>query len=401
MSFYGLLNLPWWGYVIFTLIMTHITMVSVTIYLHRHGAHRGLDLHPAISHFFRFWLWFTTGMKTKEWVAVHRKHHAKCETPEDPHSPQVEGISKVLWEGAELYRVAKKDPETLEKYGKGTPDDWVERNIYSASFLHGKQGIALLLILDLLLLGGPGLIVWGVQMAWTPFFAAGIINGVGHFIGYRNFESEDASRNILPWGILIAGEELHNNHHAYGTSAKLSVKWYEFDIGWMYIRLLQACKLAQVKRLPPQAVIDANKLDVDMETVKAIISNRMHLLACYSRKVIKPVFKQERKQTCDILKHRSLSRHVKQLLIRDKALVKQEEQVQLENALKASNSLHTVYQYRAKLQAIWERTSNNNKELLESLQEWCHQAEKSGIASLQEFVRFVKSYRIVQKSTAN
>jgi len=398
MSFYGLLNLPWWGYVIFTLIMTHITMVSVTIYLHRYGAHRGLELHPAVAHFFRFWLWLTTGMKTKEWVAVHRKHHAKCETTEDPHSPQIEGISKVLWEGAELYRKAKKDPETLEKYGKGTPNDWLERHVYSAKFMRSKQGVALMLILDLLLLGGPGIIVWAIQMAWTPFWAAGVINGIGHYFGYRNFECEDASTNLLPWGILIAGEELHNNHHAYGTSAKLSVKWYEFDIGWMYIRTLELLKLAQVKRLPPKAVIDANKLDVDMDTVKAIISNRMHLLACYSRKVIKPVFKQERKSTCDILKHRSLTRRIKQLLLRDKSQVNSEEQRDLDSALQASTSLHTVYQYRTKLQAIWERTNNNNKELLEALQEWCHQAEKSGIAALQEFVRFVKSYCIAQKA---
>jgi stearoyl-CoA desaturase (delta-9 desaturase) len=388
--------MPWWGYVVYTLIMTHITMVSVTVYLHRHQAHRGLDLHPAVAHFFRFWLWLTTGMKTKEWVAVHRKHHAKCETAEDPHSPQVQGLNKVLWEGAELYRNAKKDLETLDKYGKGTPGDWMERNVYSCRFMRGKQGVAMMLLINLALFGVPGLIIWGIQMAWTPFWAAGVINGVGHFFGYRNFECEDASTNILPWGILIAGEELHNNHHAYGTSAKLSVKWYEFDIGWMYIRTLQAFGLANVKRLPPKAVLDANKLEVDMDTVKAVISNRMHLLACYSKNVIKPVFKHERRTNSDMMQG-SFSRRMRNLLIRDRSLVKWEEQQQLELALKASDLLHTVYQYRNQLQSIWERTSTNNKELLESLQDWCKRAEQSGIKALQDFVQFVRAYHVEQK----
>ncbi|MFL6712717.1 MAG: acyl-CoA desaturase, partial [Sulfurifustis sp.] len=226
----GVVSLPWWGYVLVALVFTHITIASVTIYLHRHQAHRALDLHPVVSHFFRFWLWLTTGMITKEWAAVHRKHHAKVETPDDPHSPQQWGIRKVLWDGTSLYRVASKDGEILAKYGHGTPDDWIERHLYSR---RNTWGIASMLVINLVLFGPIGLTIWAVQMAWIPFFAAGVINGIGHYWGYRNYEVQDASRNIVPWGILIGGEELHNNHHAYPSSAQLSNKWWVFDIGWL------------------------------------------------------------------------------------------------------------------------------------------------------------------------
>ncbi|MDF2940244.1 MAG: oLE [Gammaproteobacteria bacterium] len=394
MSFYGLLNLPWWGYIIFTLVSTHITMACITIFLHRGQAHRALDLHPIASHFCRFWLWFTTGMKTKEWVAVHRKHHAKCETIDDPHSPQVEGLSTVLWQGAELYRAEKKIPETLEKYGKGTPDDWLERHVYSTKFLRGKLGIILLLYVDLLLLGGPGLIVWGVQMAWTPFFAAGIINGIGHYFGYRNFECPDAARNIIPWGIFVAGEELHNNHHTYGTSAKLSVKWWEFDIGWAYIKTLSILGLAKVKRLPPTPKALANKHEVDMDTLKAIINNRLQLLTRYMQEVIVPVFKSERKNTWDNIKYRSLCAKTKSLLKRNDALIKPEEMPHIDRALANSRTLAVVYEYRRRLQEIWSRTTASNAELLQALHQWCVEAEKSGIKQLQEFVAYIRSYHL-------
>ncbi|HTE15661.1 MAG TPA: fatty acid desaturase, partial [Burkholderiales bacterium] len=235
-GYLGLLDLPWWGYVLATLGLTHITIAAVTIYLHRYSAHRALDLHPVVSHFFRFWLWCTTGMTTKAWTAIHRKHHAKCETVEDPHSPQIFGIKKLLMEGAELYRVEGANRETLENYGHGTPDDWLERHVYGK---HDRIGIGSMLVLDVIVFGPIGITIWAVQMMWIPFLAAGVINGIGHYMGYRNFQSEDASTNVVPWGILIGGEELHNNHHAYATSAKLSNRWYEFDIGWLYIRILE------------------------------------------------------------------------------------------------------------------------------------------------------------------
>lgn len=391
---FGLTNAPWWVMVIYVLVMAHITMVSITVYLHRHQAHRALELHPMMAHFFRFWLWFTTGMKTKEWVAVHRKHHAFSDRVGDPHSPVVEGLSSILWEGADHYRMAKKDPEMLEKYGKGTPADWLERHAYHARFLRGKLGVILLYVLDVVLFGTAGIIVWGVQMAWTPFFAAGVINGIGHFFGYRNFECADAATNIVPWGILIAGEELHNNHHAYGTSAKLSVKPWEFDIGWMYICMMSAVGLATVKRLPPQVERVSTKQEVDMDTVKAIVVNRLQILSRYSKDVIKPVLRHERKATCDRDTYRSLSRRLKLSLVRNQALVQGADRQHMERVLAKHRRLQDVYHYREKFQDIWSRTTASQKELLEALQEWCHQAEHSGIEALQHFVKYIRTYQL-------
>src|SRR4051812_16801729 len=282
----GLIDLPWWGYIVVILALTHITIASITIYLHRHQPHRSLELHPLPSHFFRFWLWLTTGMVTKEWTAIHRKHHAKCETLDDPHSPQIFGIGKVLREGSELYRKEAKNMETLERYGHGTPDDWMERNIYSR---HSAKGVALMLIINLILFGPIGLTIWAIQMAWAPIMAAGMINGVGHFWGYRNFEAEDASRNIVPWGILIGGEELHNNHHAYPSSAQLSNKWWEFDIGWMYIRIMEIMGLARVKKIAPKLTLAADKTACDHETLQAVIMSRYDVLTRYAGSL---------KQTC-------------------------------------------------------------------------------------------------------
>jgi stearoyl-CoA desaturase (delta-9 desaturase) len=277
---HGLMPLPWWGYVVVTLALTHVTIAAVTIYLHRGQAHRGLDLHPAVAHFFRFWLWLTTGMVTKEWVAIHRKHHAKVETAEDPHSPQTRGIRTLLLQGAELYRTESRNLETLEKYGVGTPDDWVERNVYTP---YSWEGVGLMLIIDLMLFGPIGATIWAVQMAWIPVTAAGIVNGIGHYWGYRNFSCEDASRNIVPWGILIGGEELHNNHHAYGTSARLSSQWYEVDLGWMYIRGLETLGLATVRKVAPRLKFDRAKLNADVETLQAIITHRYAVLTSYAR----------------------------------------------------------------------------------------------------------------------
>ena len=384
MSFFGLLNLPWWGYVIYTLILTHITMASVTIFLHRCQAHRALKLHPIMSHFFRFWLYLTTGMKTIEWVAIHRKHHATSDKEDDPHSPVVYGIKTLLLEGADLYRVAKREPGILEKYGRNTPDDWMEKYVYGSAFLKGKLGIFIMLAINLVLLGVPGIIVWAVQMAWTPFFAAGIINGLAHFWGYRNYECADTSTNISPWGILIAGEELHNNHHAYGTSAKFSVKPWEFDIGWCYIRMMQSVGLAKVLRLPPQEVIMANKVEVDLDTVKGIVSNRLQILAKYSRMVVKPVCRHQER----------LAANVGKLLCREPGRINLQEQQTIDSALQQSPELKTVCQFREKLQAIWNRTTASHKELIEALQEWCKQAEQSGIAALQDFAAYVRNYTV-------
>ena len=272
----GLLHATGWQIVIYTLIVTHITIAGVTIFLHRCQAHRALDLHAIPSHFFRFWLWLTTGMVTKEWAAIHRKHHAKCETEEDPHSPVTRGIDKVVYEGAELYRIEARNTETIEKYGHGTPDDWIERNVYTK---RSALGVSMLLVINILLFGVLGLSVWAVQMMWIPVTAAGIINGIGHFWGYRNFNCKDASTNILPWGIIIGGEELHNNHHTYGTSAKLSSKWYEFDIGWMYITILSFFGLAKVKKVAPAPRFDREKLVADLDTLQSIVANRYDVMA--------------------------------------------------------------------------------------------------------------------------
>lgn len=385
--FYGLLDLPWWGYIVAGLVLTHITIVSVTVYLHRHQAHRGLDLHPIASHFFRFWLWLTTGMITKAWAAIHRKHHAKCETVDDPHSPQVLGLATVLFEGAELYRKESVNNETLERYGQGTPDDWLENHIYTP---HSAKGLYLGLIINFILFGVPGITIWAVQGAWIPLFAAGIINGVGHYFGYRNFECADASRNVVPWGILIGGEELHNNHHTYPTSAKLSVKWWEFDLGWAYICLLSFLGLAKVKRTIPTPAIIKGKSQIDADTLRAIIANRIQILTTYSKSVIFPLFKQEKK----ILAKQGVWSGIKSALMREDSLVDDSSRHQLEKFLAENRVIRVVYQLRLQLQEIWDRTSANQKELLDALHAWCQEAEASGIHRVQEFVQYLKGYSI-------
>ena len=378
----GLIDLPWWGYIVVALVLTHITIASVTIFLHRHQAHRALDLHPIPSHFFRFWLWLTTGQVTKEWAAIHRKHHARCETAEDPHSPQVLGIKKVMWEGAELYRAACKDRSIMEKFGHGTPDDWLEHNLYTR---HTGKGILLMLAIDVVLFGAAGLSIWAVQMAWIPFFAAGVINGIGHFWGYRNFENEDASTNVLPWGILIGGEELHNNHHTFGTSAKLSYKWFEFDIGWMYIRILEICGLAKVRKVAPRLVEEQRAQQLDLEHLQAIIANRYAVAARYARE-LKDVYRSEvEKLHLPELKAPQLVRKMKVWLKQDAKDTPAQEREQLAVVLEKSQVLHTVYSMRQELSRLWERSSLTRDELLKELQDWCARAEASGIESLQRF----------------
>lgn len=387
---YGYLNLPWWGYVVYTLICTHITIAAVTIYLHRYQAHRSLELHPVVSHFFRAWLWLTTGMNTKAWAAIHRKHHAKCETEDDPHSPQILGLSQVLFEGAELYKLEAKNQETLDRYGKGTPDDWMERNLYTP---YSSKGFLITLAVNLFLLGIPGVTVWAIQMMWIPFFAAGVINGVGHYFGYRNFECPDAARNVFPWGILIGGEELHNNHHTYPTSAKLSVKWWEFDIGWLYIKTMSLLGLAKVKRLPPRELLVTGKRKIDVDTLTAVINNRFQLMTQYSKKVIMPIFNQEKNR----IDTNDSTSEIKISLIRDESLVRDSERKRLELFLAKTQNLQTAYQFRKKLQGIWAKTTASQKELIDALQEWCKQAEGTGIKRLQDFVRYLQSYTLASQ----
>ncbi len=384
---YGLVPLPWWGYLLVILVLTQITIFSVTIFLHRNQAHRALDLHPIASHFFRFWLWMTTGMVTKEWTAIHRKHHARVETEDDPHSPQVKGIWKVVLEGTELYRKESRNKDTLERFGEGTPDDWIERNIYTK---HSAMGITLMLIINVLLFGTMGLTIWALQMAWIPFWAAGIVNGVGHFVGYRNFECQDASRNLLPIGFFIGGEELHNNHHTYGTSAKFSVKWWEFDIGWMLIRLMQSVGLAKPKRIPPKPKLIHDKTSIDIDTLKGVLTHRFVVLARYSGDVILPVFREESRRASEAGK--SVLRRIRKLLVREQSLVDSESQAHLTKTLEQYRALHVVYQFRLKLQNIWVKSTASQAELVESLQEWCRQAEETGINALREFVKHLKGY---------
>jgi stearoyl-CoA desaturase (delta-9 desaturase) len=378
---HGLWDLSGWQIVLFTLAMTHVTIASVTIFLHRHQAHRALDLHPVPSHFFRLWLWLTTGMVTKEWAAIHRKHHAKCEQAEDPHSPQVFGIKKVFWEGAELYRAESKNQDTMARYGHGTPDDWIERNLYSR---YSWQGVGVMLIIDLALFGAAGAAVWAVQMAWIPVTAAGIINGFGHYWGYRNFEAPDSSTNISPWGIIIGGEELHNNHHTYPTSAKLSVKPYEFDIGWLYINVLSALGLAKVKKTPPKLALGDIKPVADDKTLEALIAHRYEIMAGYAAGMQR-AFQQElaalRARAVDTAVVKAADRW----LHRDEDKVPAEAASQLAQARAASPVLDKMVTMREELRQLWLNTSLSREQLLANLQAWCKRAEDSGIAALQEF----------------
>ncbi|QKJ66611.1 fatty acid desaturase [Deefgea piscis] len=381
----GMVVLPWWGYVLVVLTLTHITIASVTIYLHRHQAHRALDLHPLISHFFRFWLWLTTAQVTKEWAAIHRKHHAKCESVDDPHSPQILGIGKVFWQGWELYRAEAANVETLQKYGHGTPDDFLERNLYSR---HASWGPTLMAVIDLLLFGVNGIWIWAVQMLWIPVTAAGIINGFAHYWGYRNFETEDASTNLLPWGILIGGEELHNNHHTFGTSAKLSYKWFEFDIGWLYIRTMAILGLAKIRKVAPKLKVTTIRPELDEQVLQAIIANRYAIAAHYARTLKQTVAAEiEHLSATAALPSMSfdIAKRMKLWLKQDAKDTSASDKIHLELILTQSKVLEQVYQMRQELTRIWERSTLNRHELVLQLQDWCTRAENSGIQSLREF----------------
>ena len=384
---HGLFDIPIWGLILYTLIVTHITIAGVTIFLHRCEAHRALDLHPAVRHFFRFWLWITTGIEAKQWVAVHRKHHARVETDDDPHSPQILGIGKLLLEGREIYVGAFQDQETIDKYGHGTPDDWLERTLYTRFSGHGYY---CLLVLNTLLFGPIGITIFAVQMLWIPICAAGVINGIGHFWGYRNYETADASTNIVPWGIIIGGEELHNNHHAFASSAKLSSKPWEFDIGWAYIRILEGLGLARVKKVSPKPVLIPGKDLLDIDAVRAIVSNRFQVMSRYAKSVLAQVHKEELRNLNG--SQRSLLKRAKSLLIREESRLNEASKQRLEDALNFSQTLRTTYQYKQRLQELWHERHASHERLLEALQEWCHQAEASGIRALQEFARTLPTY---------
>ena len=377
----GLLNWSWWEIVLYALVTTHITIVSVTVFLHRTQTHRAMELGAIPSHFFRFWLWMTTGMVTKEWVAIHRKHHAKCETEEDPHSPQVKGIDEVMWRGSELYRAESKNLDTISRFGHGTPNDWIERNLYTR---FSWQGVGLMLIIDVALFGGFGAAVWAVQMAWIPFWAAGVVNGIGHFWGYRNFEAQDASTNLVPWGIIIGGEELHNNHHTYPTSAKFSVKKYEFDIGWVYISMLQAVGWAKVKKTAPKLQMGEVKPVADERTLEALIANRYEVMAGYARGV-RDACRQEIEQLQGRQADVSSLKMAKRWLHRDTEKVPASALPQIQQARAAHPTLDKMLVMREELRQLWLNTTHSREQLTADLQAWCRRAEESGIAALREF----------------
>ena len=386
----GLVDIPVWGLVAYTLVVTHLTIICVTVYLHRHQAHRALELHPAVSHLMRFWLWLTTGMVTRQWIAVHRKHHACVESEQDPHSPRQEGIGTLLLEGTELYRKEAARKETLERYGHGAPEDWIERKVYTR---WSSKGYYLMLAVNLLLFGPIGLTVWAIQMLWIPVLAAGVINGVGHWWGYRNFETADMSTNVIPFGLIIGGEELHNNHHAFASSAKLSVKWWEFDAGWLYIRVLQALGLARVKKLPPKTVLVPGKL-LDRDAVAAIIAGRLSVMSRYAKMVLAQVCAEELRRVDE--SKRSLLRSAKSLMVREESMLNRESVERLHRILEHSHALATVYRYKQRLQAIWQERSLSHEGLRHALEEWCREAEESGIRALRDFARTLPAYSLAR-----
>jgi stearoyl-CoA desaturase (delta-9 desaturase) len=384
----GLWDVSVWTLVAWTAVSCHITLLSVTVYLHRSQAHRAVDLHPVLQHFFRFWLWFTTGMVTKEWVSVHRKHHARCEGPEDPHSPQIYGIRKVLLEGAELYREATQDNEILSKFGHGTPNDWLERNVYGR---YNVVGVASLAVIEFALFGLAGIAVFAIQMLCVPVLAAGVINGLAHFWGYRNFETDDSATNITPFAALICGEELHNNHHAYPSSARFSLRSWEFDLGWAYLRLFSFLKLAKIRRVAPKPRFDSGKTVMDIETVKAIISSRLHVMESYARKVVKPVHASEIKASPE---HRKTLRKASRDLMKVDNLLDESGRARVAAALAKCESLSTVYELQNQLQAIWHKAGTSQDMLLHALQEWCNKAEATGIQCLAEFAVKLRGYQL-------
>ena len=389
--FSGLIDLPWWGYVLVTLVLVQTTIAGVTLYLHRCQAHRAVELHPVVSHFFRLWLWLSTGMITKEWAAIHRKHHAKCETEDDPHSPRIHGINKVLWGGVALYVKESHNPETMSKYGHSTPDDWMERNVYTPL---NKWGIVLLGLTDIALFGlVAGSVIYVIQLAWIPFWAAGVINGLAHYTGYRNFQTEDDSANLVPWAFWVGGEELHNNHHAYPTSAKFSLRWYEFDLGWAYITVLKALGLAKVRKQAPKVKLEPAKWEVDAATVQAVIAHRYDVLARYAK-----TMRATSRQEIVAMRERGHEgaatglKSIRKWLHLDADTLPDARREQLHLALELSPALKTSWSMRQDLTRLWERSTLSSEQLVLQLNDWCERAEKSGVQPLADFSRRLRCY---------
>jgi stearoyl-CoA desaturase (Delta-9 desaturase) len=386
----GLLQAGWGSLLIYLLVATQITIFAVTLYLHRSQAHRGVDFHPVIAHVFRFWTWLTTSMITKEWVAIHRKHHAKCETEEDPHSPMIKGIGNVFWRGVELYREARGDRASIEQYGKGAPNDWIERNVYTR---HPLAGPTLLLFVSFALFGAMGVAVWAIQMAWIPFWAAGVVNGLGHWWGYRNFETTDTATNLTPWGVWIGGEELHNNHHAFPSSAKFALRRWEFDIGWAAIRSLETVGLAKVLRVAPSLDIRPNIQMPDTDTLKALLTHRFQAMTDYQRKVLVPALREEARIAGARLRA-MLPRKLEKGLVDDGRWLKPDAREQLQQWIDQRPRIRTLVEYRARLAAVLETRSQSANDTLQQLQAWCREAEASGIEALQEFSLRMKGYSL-------
>ena len=383
----GIVHASWPVLVLYFLFVTQMTIFAVTLYLHRSQAHRGVDFHPIVAHVFRFWAWFSTAMVTKEWVAIHRKHHAKCETAEDPHSPQFHGIKKVLLDGVDLYRQARRETETMEKYGRGTPEDWLERNVYGR---FPEMGPTLMLFVNIALFGAWGLFIWALQMIWIPFMAAGVVNGLGHWWGYRNFESDDTSTNLTPWGFVIGGEELHNNHHTFPSSAKFALRKWEFDMGWFVISTLKIVGMAKVLRVAPTLDIRPNVNLPDGETIKAMLTHRFQVTTDYFRNVTLPTFREEAAHAGDSLK--ALPRKMRNALADGGRWLDDAARAKLQAAVENRPTLQTVCEFRARLAHVMEQRSGEH--MLKNLQQWCHEAEASGIRALQEFSARLKGYSL-------
>ncbi len=388
----GLLQLGWWEMLLYLLIATQVTIFTVTLYLHRSQAHRGVDFHPVVAHFFRFWSWLTTSMITKEWAAIHRKHHAKCETEDDPHSPMHKGIGTVFWRGADLYSAARLNREDIEQYGKGCPDDWIERRLYTR---FANAGVALLLALSFVLFGFKGVAAWAIQMAWIPFWAAGVINGLGHWWGYRNFETTDTATNLTPWAVWVGGEELHNNHHAFPSSAKFALRRFEFDIGWAAIRLLAALRLARVLRVAPTLRLRPNIHIPDAETLKALLAHRFQAMTDYQRNVLAPALREEAAAAGAKLRA-LLPRKLRKAMADDGRWLQPDARAQLQAWVEARPRIRGLLEQRRRLAEVLESRGHDAAERLRRRQAWCAEAEASGVRALQEYAARLRGYALVQ-----
>ena len=387
----GLLQFGWVGLLVYFMAATQLTIFAVTLYLHRSQAHRGVDFHPVVAHVFRFWTWLTTSMITREWAAIHRKHHAKCETEEDPHSPMHKGIGNVFWRGVELYREARSDRAAIEQYGKGCPEDWIERHLYTP---HATMGPVLLLVLSFVLFGFAGVAMWALQMAWIPFWAAGVINGLGHWWGYRNFETADTATNLTPWGVWVGGEELHNNHHAFPSSAKFSLRRFEFDIGWAAIRVLQSLGLAKVLRVAPSLNVRPNIAMPDAETLKALLACRFQAMTDYQRKVLMPALREEAAAAGAKLRA-LLPRKLRKGIADDGRWLKPDAREQLQSWIAARPRIGMLMEHRARLAEVLESRGHDASEKLKRLQAWCAEAEATGVRALQDYSARLKGYALL------